>query len=278
MSWKDFLYFSKGERRGFIIILFLIIVGGTWMWYSTVIKQPVVMTQSAVNQTAISKTDIKTEQAPNTQTTTAPNQNRQNQNSDTRKTTETSQKQSQPTDNKSDTQTSTAQNEDKADTEKKEAVTERIQRLTSNSRPSYPQTEKFTEGTVIELNAADTTTLKKIPGIGSAYARRIVSYRNLLGGYFDITQLAEVYGIDEERYTNFIPWFSADPSLIKKLNVNILPLDSLVRHPYISYAQAKVITQLRRQKGKLTGWENLKLLNEFTEVDKIRLVHYLSFE
>jgi DNA uptake protein ComE-like DNA-binding protein len=128
------------------------------------------------------------------------------------------------------------------------------------------------------LNSADTTLLKKIPGIGSAFAKRIVSYRNLLGGYYSITQLSEVYGIDEEKYNSLIPWFSADASLIKRLDINNLPIDSLSRHPYINYRQARVITQLRKQKGKLTGWENLKLLNEFSEIDRVRLTQYLSFE
>ena len=278
MSWKDFLYFSKGERRGFLIILFLIIVGGTWMWYSKVIKQPTEMTSLELNEPPAVITERNTEQTPDTQTKSSQNQNRREQNINDQPKTDTGQKPTQPNTNNIVSQKTTAQNTVKPETEKKEAISERVQRLTSTSRPNYPRAEKFTEGTIVELNTADTTILKKIPGIGSAYARRIVSYRNLLRGYFDITQLAEVYGIDEERYTNFSPWFSADPELIKKLNVNELPLDSLVRHPYISYAQAKVITQLRRQKGKLTGWENLKLLNEFTEIDRIRLVHYLSFE
>ncbi|MDR0347890.1 MAG: helix-hairpin-helix domain-containing protein [Tannerella sp.] len=161
---------------------------------------------------------------------------------------------------------------------KKESVSERVKRLTSSSRPSYPRVEKFREGTVVELNTADTTMLKKVPGIGSAFAKRIVNYRNILGGYYSVIQLSEVYGIDEEKYNALAPWFSADPSLISRLDVNKFSQDSLRRHPYINYSQAKVIVQLRRLKGKLTGWENLLLLSEFAEVDRIRLQHYLSFE
>ncbi|MDR1525490.1 MAG: helix-hairpin-helix domain-containing protein [Tannerella sp.] len=161
---------------------------------------------------------------------------------------------------------------------KKETVPERVKRITSYSRPSYPRIEKFEKGVVVELNTADTVILKKVPGIGSSYARRIVGYRNLLGGYYSVMQLSEVYGMDEDRYNALAPWFTADPSLISKLQVNELSQDSLRRHPYISYSQAKILTQLRRQKGKLTGWENLQLLNEFTENDKLRLQYYLSFE
>ncbi|MDR0796750.1 MAG: helix-hairpin-helix domain-containing protein, partial [Tannerella sp.] len=72
-------------------------------------------------------------------------------------------------------------------------------------------------------------------------------------------------------------WFTVDASLIQKLEVNSLPQDSL-RHPYINYRQARAIVQLRTQKKQLTGWENLTLLDEFSDQDKSRILPYLSFE
>ena len=62
-----------------------------------------------------------------------------------------------------------------------------------------------------------------------------MNYRNLLGGYYSVTQLNEVYGIDEERYNALKSWFTVDTSLVFKLDVNRLPQDSLSRHPYINY-------------------------------------------
>ena len=83
---------------------------------------------------------------------------------------------------------------------------------------SYKQaSNKFPAGTVIELNQADTLTLKKIPGIGSTFARRIVGYRELLGGFYTVEQLAEVYGIDEERYNALHTWFKVDTTCIQPL-------------------------------------------------------------
>ena len=146
------------------------------------------------------------------------------------------------------------------------------------TKKSFPQTEKYPLGTVVELNSADTTILKKVPGIGSTFARRIVKYRELLGGYVSVQQLTEVYGIDNERYEELKPWFIADSSFVRKLNVNQAPIRELYRHPYIDSQQARAINQLRRQKGRLTGWENLRLLEEFSEADRERLSHYLSFE
>ncbi len=36
---------------------------------------------------------------------------------------------------------------------------------------------------IVELNSADTTLLKTLPGIGSGYAARIFNYRMKLGGF-----------------------------------------------------------------------------------------------
>ena len=143
---------------------------------------------------------------------------------------------------------------------------------------SVELTEKYPVGTVVELNTADTTILKKVPGIGSTFARRIIKYRELLGGFYTVEQLREVYGLDEERYNAMKSWFSADISLICPLEVHKMSFKELCKHPYINYQQAHIIEQLRKQKGKLSGWENLQLLEEFTETDKERLTPYLSFE
>jgi len=137
---------------------------------------------------------------------------------------------------------------------------------------------KYPKGTIVELNTADTTILKKVPGIGTAYANRIVKFRESLGGFYSVSQLREVYGIDEEKYNELRIWFNVDTLTLRKVKVNKVSFDSLLHHPYINYNQTRIILQLRKQKGRLSDWENLHLLEEFTEEDKIRLTPYLSFE
>lgn len=143
---------------------------------------------------------------------------------------------------------------------------------------SYKQaSNKFPAGTVIELNQADTLTLKKIPGIGNTFARRIVGYRELLGGFYTVEQLAEVYGIDEERYNALHTWFKVDTTCIQPLRVNQLSFKELLRHPYLNTSQVRQIERLRR-KAPLQSWNDLILLEEFSAIDRQRLRPYLSFE
>ena len=252
MSWHDFFYFSKGERNALILLLCLIAVAGIIL----ILTNPPSSEPSATIPAA----------SLQTQPEVAVSVSGSQANAISSDNSPVSSGQSSPLPTLSPQQSTP-----------RESTSNRINRLTS-SQSSYPQTEKFTAGTIVELNSADTTTLKKIPGIGSAFANRIVRFRELLGGFYTVQQLAEVYGIDEERYTALVPWFTVDESFIRKLSINLLPQDSISRHPYINYRQARAIVQLRIQKKQLSGWENLALLEEFTEQDKSRIIPYLSFE
>jgi competence ComEA-like helix-hairpin-helix protein len=106
---------------------------------------------------------------------------------------------------------------------------------------------KYPEGTLVDLNEADTTELKKIPGIGSGIARMIVAYRNRLGGFYDTAQLKEVDYVNEDM----LKWFKLENASIHRINANKAGLDKLRSHPYMNFYKAKVIMEYRRKKGKL---------------------------
>ncbi len=136
----------------------------------------------------------------------------------------------------------------------------------------YP--EKYAEGTVIDLNEADTTTLQHIPGIGSYYSGKICRYRERMGGFVSVSQIAEVEGLPQgvER------WFSVKSDAeIRKINVNKATFKELVRHPYLSYEQVKVITEYIRKHGGIQDWSDLRLSRQFSDADFQRLRPYFIF-
>ncbi|MDR1408032.1 MAG: helix-hairpin-helix domain-containing protein [Tannerella sp.] len=238
MAWRDFLYFSKGERRALILLLSLIALAGIILFLRDAPFGEKSVTAVAPPDSV--RTDTVASPQPPPKARPIPYTPRTKQ--------------------------------------PRESISERAKRLTSTRQPTYKRTEKIEAGTVIELNAADSFTLQKVPGIGPFYARHIVRYRDLLGGFYSVEQLSKVYVIDEDLYAAFAPWFTVDTSLIRRLPVNTLPADSLRRHPHISYGQARAIERLRKQKKRLTGWEDIMLLREFTEQDRQQIEPYLSFE
>lgn len=135
----------------------------------------------------------------------------------------------------------------------------------------YPVKLKF--GETISLNNSDTIELKKVPGIGSGFARAIVSYRNRLGGFYDVTQLAEIDGLPDEA----LDYFRNDHAPVKKIAINKLNVNQLRKHPYINFYQAKAIVDFRRLRGDVQDLSDLRLLKEFTNDDINRLRHYVAY-
>ena len=133
---------------------------------------------------------------------------------------------------------------------------------------------KYSEGTLVDVGMADTTELKKIPGIGTGIAKAIVSYRNRLGGFYSLDQLHEIKYITPE----LMKWFKLDSLNLRKISINNAGIDLLRNHPYVNFYQAKVIVEYRKKKGKIKSLSQLSLYEEFTEKDLKRLVYYFTFD
>jgi len=102
---------------------------------------------------------------------------------------------------------------------------------------------------IVDLNLADTLELRKIRGIGPAYSRRIVKYREKLGGFRALEQLMEVYGIQQETYDLVAPHFTVDTTTIARIDINKATYENLKSHPYINYNLAKVVIAYRSKHG-----------------------------
>ena len=133
---------------------------------------------------------------------------------------------------------------------------------------------KYPQGTLVDVNLADTTELKKIPGIGRGIAKAIVAYRERLGGFYSLEQLQEVKFVTPE----LLEWFKLEDVTLRKLNINKEGLDGLRAHPYLNFYQAKVVVEYRKKRGKITSLSQLSLYEEFTEKDLLRLTPYVCFD
>jgi len=127
----------------------------------------------------------------------------------------------------------------------------------------------------IEINSADSLALLDLPGIGPSFAKRILKYRQMLGGYACLEQLKEVYGMDSVRYNGFIKQIRIDTSHIRKLDVNKATFKELLAHPYLDYEQVKAIARFRDKKGTLTSPGELWAAGVLADSLRSRLSHYL---
>lgn len=132
---------------------------------------------------------------------------------------------------------------------------------------------KIKPGEHIALNSADTALLKRVPGIGSGFAGAIVRYRERLGGFYKVGQLLEIDNFPESA----LPYFTADASRCRRLNINKLTLNQLRRHPYIGFYQAKTIVDHRRLHGPIKSLDELRLYKDFTPEVIEKLRNYVSF-
>ena len=142
-----------------------------------------------------------------------------------------------------------------------------------NDRDTLRYPLKLKAGEHINLVTADTTQLKKVPGIGSGWARAILNYGKRLGGYVAVGQLQEIEGFPEES----LPYFSIANPQTEKINLNTATLAQLRKHPYVNFYQAKAICDYRRLKGKLINLSQLHLLKDFTPEAIERLRPYVAF-
>ncbi len=146
------------------------------------------------------------------------------------------------------------------------------------AQPCTTLYKKAAPGVIIELNSADTAKLTQLNGIGSSFAKRIISYRDRLGGFIRKDQLKEVFGLDSEKYAGLQAQVSVDVSNIKKINVNTITFDRLSHFPYLTYKQANAIIRFREQHGEyesLTDLKNIAIMDDLT-IQKIK--PYITFK
>jgi competence protein ComEA len=143
-------------------------------------------------------------------------------------------------------------------------------------KPSYIKPPKK-EIKAVSINEADSALLEQLPGIGPRLSSRIVKYRERIGGFHSIDQLAEVYGLADsvlQKAKSFLILTGE----IKKININIATRDELKAHPYFTWSLANAIVEYRKQHGNFTSIETLKKIALVDEEVYQKLLPYIRVD
>ncbi len=131
-----------------------------------------------------------------------------------------------------------------------------------------------------EVNAADSAELVALPGIGPSFARGIIKYREMLGGYVSLDQLAEVYVLKDkpdaiERVRELL---LVDTLLIRRIAINTCTVEELAAHPYARWKIAKPLIAYRQQHGPFSEVADIRACHVIDEEVFRKLAPYLSVE
>jgi DNA uptake protein ComE-like DNA-binding protein len=131
---------------------------------------------------------------------------------------------------------------------------------------------------LINLNEADSAQLEALPGIGERLSARIIKYRDRLGGFHDVAQLKEVYGLQDSVLVLLATrLFVPAGGLIKKLDVNKCSYADFRRHPYMGHAFAKSLVAFRQTHGEIKTVDELYQLVAVKKEEIERMKPYFSF-
>ena len=131
---------------------------------------------------------------------------------------------------------------------------------------------KLSPGQTVDANTADTTELKRIPGIGSYFARRIISLRRQRQQFQSKEELLSIRNFPESALSYITLSHNYPPILI-----NSMTQKELERHPLLNYLQARDIIRLRTNTGRINNLDDLSLLPSFTPQHLKKISSYIEY-
>lgn len=155
--------------------------------------------------------------------------------------------------------------------------------LNESTHFEYPVKEKRKESKKdfvdkIDINSADTSAFVSLPGIGSKLSKRIIAFREKLGGFYSIEQVGETYLLPDTTFQKIKKYLSIGNKAVKKININLASVNEMRAHPYIRYNNANAIFQYRQLHGNFQTVEELKKIMTITDDFLNKVSPYLAIE
>ncbi len=141
----------------------------------------------------------------------------------------------------------------------------------------FPERPQAAPQFPVDINSADSATLRAVDGIGKKTVGRILEYRRKLGGFVNIRQLAEVEGMTESNYEKISAQIYCDTCKIHKIDINFATPSAMESHPYLDRSAIRKLLKARQLKGGWSTAEEFRNANILSPESTERLIPYLCF-
>jgi competence protein ComEA len=147
---------------------------------------------------------------------------------------------------------------------------------TNNYQPYEKKVYEKKAIAIVDINSGDSAAYDGLPGIGAGFSRRIIKFRDKLGGFYKVQQVGETFGLPDSVFQKIKPYLKINGDDIHKININNATEEQLKTHPYIRWQLAKVITEYKKQHGNYKALEDLKKIMLINEETYNKITPYLS--
>ncbi len=143
-----------------------------------------------------------------------------------------------------------------------------------------PQTSRFIPMQVVmlDINKADSIELERLPAIGEKLSSRIIRYRERLGGFIELSQLKEVYGLTDSAYQIIVPLLKIEKDFKPKLiDINKAEYADVRKHPYATNVFVKIVLAYRKAHGHFANRTALEKVDQIDRAQLDKIEPYLLF-
>ncbi len=134
--------------------------------------------------------------------------------------------------------------------------------------------KKEEEIIVFDINTATARDFEAIK-IRERIAERIVKFREKLGGFAQMSQLSEVYGIKKFELV-LLKKHCKIQQPVQQININTASSKELRKHLYLSFSDAQAIVRYRERNGDYENVENLREAKILTDTVFGKVKFYLK--
>ncbi|HTG66507.1 MAG TPA: helix-hairpin-helix domain-containing protein [Flavobacterium sp.] len=146
----------------------------------------------------------------------------------------------------------------------------------SNTNPNvFSKKEKIV---IKDINQATQEDLIKVYGIGEAISKRILKFKESLGGFVSMDQMKDVWGLSPEVVQRLNTSFKVGTlSNIKKIDINNASVKELAQFPYFKYNLAREIVIYRSMNGDIKNVADLTKIKGMSIENANIIALYLDF-